>query len=287
MRSRLPHHSTVAAYLALFIALGTGGAYAATKIGGKDIKKNAITARHLRAGSVGTAEIRNHAVTAKKLAAGVASKSCNDGLAPDDVMVRVGSVCIDRYEASIWDKRVGGKQITDAIPCGPNGQDCVKKIFARSVRGVLPRAKITWFQAQVALANSGKRLPSNAEWQMAATGTPDGPPCNVLSTVAVKTRARPGCISGYGVNDMVGNDWEWVAEWLPRSTACGSWPDGYGGDIQCLAGAATEGAPGALIRGGSFLSGTEVFDFGSAGPFAVRAVSDPAFTDAVGFRGAR
>ena len=54
-----------------------------------------------------------------------------------------------------------------------------------------------------------------------------------------------------------------------------------------VAGAATDGPPGALIRGGSFLSGTEVFDFGSAGPFAVRAVSDPSFTDAVGFRGAR
>ena len=294
MRSRLPHHSTVAAYLALFIALGTGGAYAATKIGGKDIKKNAITARHLRAGSVGTAEIRNHAVTAKKLAAGVASKSCNDGLAPDDVMVRVGSVCIDRYEASLWDKRVGGNQITHGVPCSPNGQTCVNKIFARSVRGVPTRAHITWFQAQVALANSGKRMPSNAEWQMAATGTPDGPPCNVNSTGPTDARAQSGCVSDYGVYDMVGNLWEWVADWVPRSTGCspfdthtGSWPDGYGGDEQCLGGAATEGAPGALVRGGSFATGAPPFAFGSAGPFAIRGVSEPFFVDGVGFRGAR
>jgi formylglycine-generating enzyme required for sulfatase activity len=286
----------VAAYLALFIALGTSGAYAASQIGGKDIKKNAITARHLKAGSVGTKEIRNHAVTARKLAAGAARTRCNDGLAPDDVMVRVGSVCIDRYEASIWDARVGGKQITVdvPIPCSPNGQDCEGKIFARSVPGVRPRARITWFQAQQALANSGKRLPSNAEWQMAAAGTPDGPPCNVNSVRPTSTRERPGCISAHGVYDMVGNYWEWVADWVPRSTGCspfdthtGNWPDGFGGDEQCLGGAATEGAPGALVRGGSFATGAEPFDFGSAGPFAIRGVSEPYFVDGVGFRGAR
>jgi hypothetical protein len=286
----------VAAYLALFVALGTGGSYAASRIGGEDIKSNAITARHLRAGSVGTGEIRDGAVTARKLAAGAARERCNDGLAPNDVMVRVGSVCIDRYEASLWDARVGGKQITglDPIPCSPNGQDCKGKIFARSVPGVRPRARITWFQAQHALVNSRKRMPSNAAWQMAAAGTPDGAPCNVNSPGPVAAGARPGCISSHGVNDMVGNYWEWVADWVPRSTGCnpfdtrtGSWPDGFGGDEQCLGGAATEGAPGALVRGGSFATGAEPFDFGSAGPFAIRGVSEPFFVDGVGFRGAR
>ena len=218
-----------------------------------------------------TEKIADGAITARKL-------GCRGNSAQDE-MVRVGSVCIDRYEASIWDKRVGGKQITDAIPCSPNGQDCVKKIFARSVRGVLPRAKITWFQAQVALANSGKRLPSNAEWQMAATGTPDGPPCNVLSTVAVKTRARPGCISGYGVNDMVGNDWEWVAEWLPRSTCLGNW--GFSDDFQGLCGAAAAQEAVALRRGGDYDSGT------LAGPFAVAGADPTARVGIFGFRGAR
>jgi formylglycine-generating enzyme required for sulfatase activity len=297
---RRPHHSTVVAYLALFVALATGGAYATSKIGANDIKRNAITAKQLRPRSVGTTEIRNHSVIAKKLAPGATRLRCNDGLAPDDVMVRVGSVCIDRYEASLWDARVGGNQITGEIPCSPNGQDCTGKIFARSVRGVVPRSEITWFQAQQALANSGKRLPTNAEWQMAVAGTPDGPPCNVprvgpgpggLVTPlgAVDAGASVGCISAHGVNDMVGNYWEWVADWVPRSTGCsGSWPEGFGGDVQCMAGAATDGAPGALVRGGSFLTGTEAFDFGaSAGPFAIRAASDPSFVGGVGFRGAR
>jgi len=284
---RRPSHSTIAAYLALFVALGTGGAYAVSKIGSKEIKRNAITAKHLRSGSVRTKAIRNQAVTARKLTPGATRLRCNEGLAPDDVMVRVGASCIDRYEASLWDARVGGNLIEGDIPCSPTGQDCKGKIFARSVAGVVPRAKITWFQAQVALANSGKRLPTNAEWQIAATGTPDGPPCNVNAPVVASTGERGGCVSAYGVNDMVGNFWEWVAEWIPRSTGCGGWPDGFGGDVQCLAGAATGGPPGALIRGGSFTTGLGAFDFGTAGPFAIRGVSDPSFTNGVGFRGAR
>jgi formylglycine-generating enzyme required for sulfatase activity len=281
-----PHHSTVVAYLALFVALGTGGAYAASQIGANDIKRNAITARHLRAGSVGTQEIRNRAVTAKKLAAGV-GKRCDQGLAPDDVMVRVGSVCIDRYEASLWDARVGGNQITGDIPCAPNGQDCVGKIFARSVPGVVPRHNITWFQAQQALANSGKRMPSNAEWQMAVAGTPDGAPCNVEHFGLVDTGGSVGCVSAHGVNDMVGNLWEWVADWVPQSTDCTTWPDDYGGDAQCMLGAATTGLPGVIIRGGSFLTGLEQFEIGSAGPFAIRSRNDGTFEGGVGFRGAR
>ena len=36
---------------------------------------------------------------------------------------------------------------------------------------------------------------------------------------------------------------EWVADWVPRSTACGTWGGGVSptGDAQCLGGAATTG----------------------------------------------
>jgi Sulfatase-modifying factor enzyme 1 len=292
---RRPHHSTVAAYLALFVALGTGGAYAISKIGANDIKRNAITAKHLRSGSVRTRAIHNQSVSAKKLALDATRLRCNEGLAPDDVMVRVGPVCVDRYEASIWDAPVGGNQITGPIPCSPTGLACKDKIFARSVPGVSARANITWFQAQVALANSGKRMLTNAEWQMAVVGTPDGtgPPCNVHSTAPAKTGESVGCTSAYGVDDMVGNLWEWVADWVPRSSTCSTWPESFGRNVQCLAGAETTGSPGALVRGGSFLSDT--FDVpiaappevGTAGPFAVRGVNGPDFVGGVGFRGAR
>ena len=43
-----PRHSTVAAYLALFVALGTGGAWAAGEIASNDIKDNAVRSNHIK-----------------------------------------------------------------------------------------------------------------------------------------------------------------------------------------------------------------------------------------------
>lgn len=202
-------------------------------------------------------------------------------LDPTDEMIRVGGICIDKYEASLWDAPVGGNQITGPIPCSPNGQDC-DNIWARSVDGVQPRSGISWFQAQQALANSGKRLPTNAEWQMAARGTPDGAPCNTFSSGPDVTGHFPDCVSDWGAFDMGGNLWAWVADWVPSSTACPGW-GGFSDDRMCLSGASTDTlAPGALHRGGSYFSGS------GAGPFAVVGSSRPSFsTPDIGFRGAR
>ena len=206
-----------------------------------------------------------------------------------DKMVQAGSVCIDRYEASIWTAPTGGTQITGAIPapCTANGQNCTN-IYARSVAGVTPRANITWFQAQQALANSGKRLPSNAEWQQAAAGTPDSASCRVSGGSAVATGSMASCVSNWGGNDMVGNLGEWVADWDEEAAACANLsPSGFGTDITCIGRADTEApshVPGALIRGGSigFGSGT------NAGPFAVDGTEPPSYVNFdTGFRGVR
>jgi len=54
------------------------------------------------------------------------------------------------------------------------------------------------------------------------------------------------------------------------------------GDIQCVAGAATTGEPGALLRGGGWFDGTR------AGPLAVAGDPVPSnSSDAIGFRCAR
>ncbi|MGH8583617.1 MAG: SUMF1/EgtB/PvdO family nonheme iron enzyme [Gammaproteobacteria bacterium] len=216
-----------------------------------------------------------------------------------DEMVKVGAACVDVFEASVWSTPAGGTQFgatSDNYPCADNGNDCTgtKAIFARSVAGVTPSRLITWFQAQQACGNAGKRLLSNAEWQMAVAGTPDPGPdngttdCKTTSpSAAVATGTRSNCVSARGVFDMVGNLREWVADWVPRSIApCGTWSTVVSpmatADRQCLVGAATTGEPGALQRGGSYAFGT------LAGPLSVDGFVGPSFASSdFGFRCAR
>jgi len=143
----------------------------------------------------------------------------SDGFSCPEGMVKVGSFCIDKYEASVWSSPTGGTQYgvsSDNYPCNDNGNDCGKNasnpIYARSIAGVTPSRYITWFQAAQACANVGKRLCTNMEWQTAASGTPDNSTdCNINTSGVENTDARPNCVSSWGVYNMVGNLWEWVA----------------------------------------------------------------------------
>jgi hypothetical protein len=235
--------------------------------------------------------------------------------APDAVVA--GTVCMDKYEASVWRvpnalttnaklvNRIKVGRATDAdllaagatqlgtagdnyAPCTDNGQNCANDIYAVSLPGVTPAFRITWFQAQEACANAGKRLPTSAEWQVGANGTPDPGPdngttdCNTASTGSVAaTGSRSSCTSVRGAFDMVGNLMEWVADWVPKSTACPGWSS-FSNDAMCLSGASTvTTGPGALLRGGNFFSGT------GAGPFDVQNGPPSGWGDNVGFRCAR
>jgi hypothetical protein len=237
--------------------------------------------------------------------------------------VIAGTVCMDKYEASVWrvanpttvnkglvkkiqqgkatiaDLAKGGAtqlgtSSDDYAPCADSGQNCIDDVYAVSLAGVTPSALLTWFQAQAACANARKRLPTNAEWQAAVIGTPDPGPddgatdCNSETAgAAVPTGSRSSCRSARGAFDMVGNVYEWVAEWAPRSpSTCGTWTAGVSptGDHQCLAGAETTGEPGALLRGGGYISDAGFL----AGPLSVIADSGPSTSNqAVGFRCAR
>src|SRR4030095_9532936 len=55
-------------------------------------------------------------------------------------------------------------------PCTDDGQNCANDIYAVSLPSEIPSGNITWFQAQEACANAGKRLPTSAEWEEGGEG---------------------------------------------------------------------------------------------------------------------
>jgi hypothetical protein len=234
---------------------------------------------------------------------------------PDAVLV--GTTCIDRFEASLWQLpptataaltaiRSGTVTLADLTAAGatqvgcpsfghaaipatfpPNG-NWTAPLYAASIPGVLPSACATWFQAEQACALSTKRLATNQEWQRAAAGTPDSGVddgatlCNVSTNLPANTGSRSTCVSSWGTFDMVGNVDEWVADWGDLATDCTYWDPLFGTDYSCVGGDGSINIPGALTRGGDRGDGTD------AGIFSVKGGLGPSGTDDFkGFRCAR
>ena len=195
-------------------------------------------------------------------------------------MTKVGSFCMDKYEASVWQyANCTGTQYgvyeagNDDYPWNDTGNDF--EGYGCSKSGVKPSSYITWFQAQQACGNSGKRLCTNAEWQMAAAGTPDAcgtSACNCEGVTLNNTGSYTSCKSRWNVYDMNGNLWEWVADWSdPDTWSSGSASSNYGSDYQYP-------YPAAFIRGGSWGNGA------NSGVFALSMGSAPSDSLVLGFR---
>jgi formylglycine-generating enzyme required for sulfatase activity len=118
-------------------------------------------------------------------------RSCDTGNA-NDVMVPVGTWCVDKYEASICSNAdgTGTCYFTDSTASAdtdsnyPAGAANVPASFNRDGSGsaviyavskpdVIPARGMTWYQAARACAMSGKEVIPDAIWQVAAMGTSD------------------------------------------------------------------------------------------------------------------
>jgi hypothetical protein len=188
-------------------------------------------------------------------------------------MAAVGTICVDKYEASVFPDAAGtgtqlGRLVDDySPPCQNTGEGCKDQIYALSRAGLVPSRFITWFQAQQACANVGKRLLTNAEWQLAAVGTPDpgatsaGNQCHIdpAATDPELTGTNTECVSEWGAFDMVGNVDEWTQDWLQGNGPAGATNNTatYGTDMVSGVNDAfpPEAFPPALTRGGFFGAG--------------------------------
>jgi hypothetical protein len=80
-RSYRPGHTTVVAYLALFVALG-GSSYAAVTITGKNVKNRSLTAKDIKKNSLTTTEVKDRSLLGKDFKAGQLPRGATGATGP-------------------------------------------------------------------------------------------------------------------------------------------------------------------------------------------------------------
>jgi formylglycine-generating enzyme len=156
---------------------------------------------------------------------------------------------MDTYEVTVAQYRAcvnAGVCSDEEVSYDPSMNICN---YGYSDRENHPINCVVWAEAQTYCAWAQKRLPTEAEWEKAARGTdgrkyPWGNSPDVSCTHAVMYEGGTGCgqgrtwevgskplgVSPYGAHDMIGNVYEWTADW-------------YGSNYYCAGNSATYNTP--------------------------------------------
>jgi len=204
--------------------------------------------------------------------------------------VELDAFKIDKYEVTV-------RRYSQCIKAGKCEVPTVGGLmhYGNPESARFPINGVSWYQAKNFCEWEGKRLPTSAEWELAARGT-DGriypwgnekPDCSR----AVMDRANAGYLgcgtgdtlnvgskpkgaSPYGAMDMAGNVWEWTSDWYDESYYFNSPKKNPKGPSSGIL---------KITRGGDFLS-RQGYELRASGRFPYYP-SNP--SPAIGFRCAK
>ncbi len=166
--------------------------------------------------------------------------------------VTLSGYCMDRTEATM--STYQACVAAGACTAASTGGDCNAGVAGRENH---PANCIDWEQSVAYCRWRGATLPTEAQWEYAASGggtrrypwgntAPDGQLCWRQSRTC-EVGAYPASASREGILDLAGNVWEWTSDWYSAYTAT------QGPSVQNPTGAATGTARVYRVyRGGSW-----------------------------------
>jgi len=142
----------------------------------------------------------------------------------------VRTVMLDSFEIGRYE--VTNRQYAQCVKAGVCNPSDEQRFYRAQADPLEPVVAISWFDANTFCTWLGARLPTEAQWEKAARGGLTGklyawgdeePTCNAGDSTGANFRMdRCGdylepvgtyAANGYGLYDMGGNVWEWVADY--------------------------------------------------------------------------